>query len=100
MIDPTTPTVATHLALYEVNQDLATLRANLGAARVTNEAGWPSWFCGSRHEHCILDSCGHHAADRRAGVADHDMPLRTCRDLDRCCRSHGENERDLPRPVI
>jgi len=27
-----------------VNRDLATLRANLDAARVTNEAGWPSWF--------------------------------------------------------
>jgi hypothetical protein len=38
------PTVATHLAIYEVVRDLATLRANLGAARVTNEAGWPAWF--------------------------------------------------------
>jgi hypothetical protein len=27
-----------------VDRDLATLRANLEAARVTNEAGWPSWF--------------------------------------------------------
>jgi hypothetical protein len=44
VIDPATETVATHLALYEVDRDLATLRANLGAARVTNEAGWPSWF--------------------------------------------------------
>jgi hypothetical protein len=44
VIDPTTPTVATHLAVYEVDRDLATLRANLGAARVTNEAGWPAWF--------------------------------------------------------
>jgi hypothetical protein len=44
VIDPTTPTLATHLALYEVSQDLATLRASLSAARVTNEAGWPSWF--------------------------------------------------------
>ena len=41
VIDPTSETVATHLALYEVDRDLATLRANLGAARVTNEAGWP-----------------------------------------------------------
>jgi hypothetical protein len=44
MIDPSTPTVATHLALYEVNRDLADLRAGLDAARVINEAGWPSWF--------------------------------------------------------
>ena len=27
-----------------MDRDLATLRANLGAARVTNEAGWPAWF--------------------------------------------------------
>jgi len=27
-----------------LSRDLATLRANLGAARMTNEAGWPSWF--------------------------------------------------------
>ena len=27
-----------------MDRDLATLRANLGAARETNEAGWPSWF--------------------------------------------------------
>jgi hypothetical protein len=44
VIDPSSPTVATHLASYEVGRDLATLRANLDAARVTNEAGWPSWF--------------------------------------------------------
>jgi len=44
VIDDSTPTVATHLALYEVERALATLRANLDAARVTNEAGWPSWF--------------------------------------------------------
>jgi hypothetical protein len=44
VIDPTSATVATHLAVYEVDRDLAMLRANLGAARVTNEAGWPSWF--------------------------------------------------------
>src|SRR5262245_6887213 len=44
VIDPSSQTVATHLALYEVDRDLAELRANLAAARVTNEAGWPSWF--------------------------------------------------------
>jgi hypothetical protein len=44
VVDPSAPAVATHLALYEVDRDLATLRANLGAARVTNEAGWPAWF--------------------------------------------------------
>jgi hypothetical protein len=44
VIDASSPTVATHLAIYEVDRDLATLRANLDAARVTNEAGWPSWF--------------------------------------------------------
>jgi hypothetical protein len=44
VIDPSAPTVATHLALYEVERDLATLRANLAAAKVTNEATWPSWF--------------------------------------------------------
>jgi hypothetical protein len=44
VIDASSPAVATHLAVYEVERDLATLRANLDAARVTNEAGWPSWF--------------------------------------------------------
>jgi hypothetical protein len=44
VIDASSPTVATHLAVYEVERDLATLRANLEAARVTNEARWPSWF--------------------------------------------------------
>jgi hypothetical protein len=44
VIDASTPTAATHLALYEVERDLATLRANLDAARVNNEAGWPAWF--------------------------------------------------------
>lgn len=44
VIDASTPTAATRLALYEVERDLATLRANLDAARTTNEAGWPSWF--------------------------------------------------------
>ena len=44
VIDPSSATVATHLAVYEVDRDLAALRANLDAARVTNEAGWPSWF--------------------------------------------------------
>ena len=27
-----------------MTEDLATLRANLSAARVTNKAGWPAWF--------------------------------------------------------
>ena len=35
---------ATHLAIYEVERDLATLRANLGAAAEVNKAGWPAWF--------------------------------------------------------
>ena len=35
---------ATHLAIYEVERDLATLRANLGAAAEANKAGWPAWF--------------------------------------------------------
>lgn len=43
-VDSSSPNVATHLAVYEVRQDLATLRANLDAARVHNEGGWPSWF--------------------------------------------------------
>lgn len=44
VIDPTSETAATHLAIYEVERDLATLRANLDAARVTNQGGWPAWF--------------------------------------------------------
>ena len=44
VIDPSSATVATHLAVYEVDRDLAALRANLDAARVTDEAGWPPWF--------------------------------------------------------
>ena len=32
------------LAIYEVERDLATLRANLGAAAEVNQAGWPAWF--------------------------------------------------------
>jgi hypothetical protein len=44
VIRRSSPTVATHLAAYEVNQDLATLRANLNAAKVTNEGSRPSWF--------------------------------------------------------
>ena len=35
---------ATHLAIYEADRDLATLRANLGAAAQVNKAGWPAWF--------------------------------------------------------
>ncbi len=44
MIHASSPPIATHLAIYEVDRGLATLRANLDTARVTNEAGWPSWF--------------------------------------------------------
>ena len=42
-----TPSGHRYLSAYEIEgdpRDLATLRANLGAARVTNEAGWPAWF--------------------------------------------------------
>jgi hypothetical protein len=42
--DASGPTAATHLALYEVDQPLATLRANLDAGRERNQASWPSWF--------------------------------------------------------
>jgi hypothetical protein len=42
--DASGPTVATHLALYEVTEPLATLRDNLDANRVNLEASWPSWF--------------------------------------------------------
>jgi hypothetical protein len=44
VIDSSTPNIATHLAVYEVERDLATLRANLAAAAEVNRAGWPSWF--------------------------------------------------------
>jgi hypothetical protein len=44
VIDASSPATFTHLAIYEVDRDLATLRANLDAARTVNEAGWPSWF--------------------------------------------------------
>jgi hypothetical protein len=44
VIDTSSDNKATHLAIYEVDRDLATLRANLDAARLTNEAGWPAWF--------------------------------------------------------
>jgi hypothetical protein len=42
--DTSAPNIATHLAAYEVERDLATLRANLEAASAVNKAGWPSWF--------------------------------------------------------
>ena len=38
------PNLATHLAVYEVERDLAALRANLEAAAEVNRPGWPSWF--------------------------------------------------------
>jgi hypothetical protein len=38
------PSPATHLAVYEVDRDLATLRANLDAAAQVNRVGWPAWF--------------------------------------------------------
>jgi hypothetical protein len=44
VIDTSSPNLATHLAIYEVERDLATLRANLKAAVEVNKAGWPSWF--------------------------------------------------------
>jgi len=44
VIDNSSPNIATHLAVYEVERDLATLRANLEAAAEVNKAGWPSWF--------------------------------------------------------
>jgi hypothetical protein len=43
-VDSSAPNVATHLAVYEVSEDLATLRANLDANRARLEATWPSWF--------------------------------------------------------
>jgi hypothetical protein len=44
VVDASSPNLATHLAAYEVDRDLATLRANLAAAAVVNSSGWPSWF--------------------------------------------------------
>jgi hypothetical protein len=44
VVDASSPNLATHLAVYQVDRDLATLRANLEAAAVVNKAGWPSWF--------------------------------------------------------
>jgi hypothetical protein len=44
VVDTSSPNLATHLAAYEVERDLATLRANLEAAVEVNKAGWPSWF--------------------------------------------------------
>jgi hypothetical protein len=44
VVDTSSPNLATHLAVYEVDRDLATLRENLAAAAVVNKAGWPSWF--------------------------------------------------------
>jgi hypothetical protein len=44
VVDASSPNLATHLAVYEVDRDLATLRANLAAAAAVNKAGWPAWF--------------------------------------------------------
>jgi hypothetical protein len=44
VVDTSSPNLATHLAVYQVDRDLATLRANLEAAAVVNKAAWPSWF--------------------------------------------------------
>jgi len=44
VVDRVAPIESTHLAVYEVNADLAALRAALGAAREVNEVHWPSWF--------------------------------------------------------
>ena len=44
VVDTSTPNIATHLAVYEVERDLDTLRANLESAAEVNKAGWPSWF--------------------------------------------------------
>jgi hypothetical protein len=43
-VDASSPNNATHLAVYEVDRDLATLRQNLESAAEVNRAGWPSWF--------------------------------------------------------
>jgi hypothetical protein len=44
VVDALGPGPATHLAVYEVDRDLATLRANLESAAEVNRAGWPAWF--------------------------------------------------------
>jgi hypothetical protein len=42
--DPAGPTESTHLALYEVEGDLAALREGLAAARESGRVSFPQWF--------------------------------------------------------
>ena len=44
VIDASSPATSTHLAVYEVDRDLATLRANLESRREVNKAAGPPWF--------------------------------------------------------
>jgi hypothetical protein len=44
VVDASSPATSTHLALYEVDRDLATLRANLDVARESNQVHFPPWF--------------------------------------------------------
>ena len=44
VVDASSPATSTHLALYEVDRDLAVLRANLDLARESNQVHFPSWF--------------------------------------------------------
>ena len=42
--DASSPATSTHLAVYEVDGELPTLRANLDVAREKNEIHFPPWF--------------------------------------------------------
>jgi hypothetical protein len=44
VVDAAAPTTSSHLAAYEVDGDLATLRAALDKARQVNEIHFPPWF--------------------------------------------------------
>jgi hypothetical protein len=44
VVDAAAPATATHLAIYEVDRDLAALRANLDVAREASQVHFPSWF--------------------------------------------------------
>jgi hypothetical protein len=44
VVDRVAPIASSHLALYEVDRDLDTLRTELRAAREVNEEHFPSWF--------------------------------------------------------
>jgi hypothetical protein len=44
VVDQKAPTTSTHLAVYEVDQDLSALRANLAAAREAGAVTFPPWF--------------------------------------------------------